>query len=227
MRGDGTVWCWGSNVAGQIGHDPAGNPSCPELDGAACSLPAPVTGFHGSTINSAGAVSVGLFFACYVTLTSDQSVWCWGSDAEGTLGIDQVNGIPNPTPSAQFTGPQRGVSANNFACANGIDGGVSCWGPAVDLDLGEAGATATAATCLGTPCASVPVPLTGLSNVVSISVGGTSGIALRDDGSVWAWGSNLWGMLGHTPGPAAGDVDCSMLGSTYCNGTPSRVLGLP
>ena len=68
--------------------------------------------------------------------------------------------------------------------------------------------------------------MAGLSDVVTVAAGG-AGIALRRDGTVWAWGDNTTGMLGHAPGPDAGDVVCSMYGSTYCNGTPARVLGLP
>ena len=230
VRGvDGTVWCWGSNAVGQLGHDPANDPLCAVggLDGSACALPQPVSDSQGKVIDNAATVNVGDFFACYLTST-DRTIWCWGGNGAGNLGTGTViDETPHPYPLAQMTGPQQGVSGSaNVVCANTLDGGVACWGAATDLALGEAGA-ALAEPCQGIPCVASPVPIIGLSDVVSVAAGGVTGVALRSDGSVWAWGSNVSGMLGHPPGPDAGDVQCETYGSTYCNGTPSPVLGLP
>ena len=42
----------------------------------------------------------------------------------------------------------------------------------------------------------VPVQVRNLSNIVSISAGGNHSLALRSDGTVWAWGHNGFGRLG-------------------------------
>ena len=46
-----------------------------------------------------------------------------------------------------------------------------------------------------TPSAT-PVPVTGLTNVVAVSAGYFYDLALKADGSVWAWGSGGFGVLG-------------------------------
>src|SRR6185312_277666 len=42
----------------------------------------------------------------------------------------------------------------------------------------------------------VPAQVTALANVVGISAGGGHTLALRADGTVWAWGENTYGQLG-------------------------------
>jgi alpha-tubulin suppressor-like RCC1 family protein len=42
----------------------------------------------------------------------------------------------------------------------------------------------------------VPVPVSGLTGVVAIAGGSTSGYALGSDGTVLAWGGNQSGQLG-------------------------------
>jgi alpha-tubulin suppressor-like RCC1 family protein len=43
---------------------------------------------------------------------------------------------------------------------------------------------------------SAPVQVTGLSGVVSVAAGDSHSLAVRYDGSVWAWGYNSFGQLG-------------------------------
>jgi alpha-tubulin suppressor-like RCC1 family protein len=54
--------------------------------------------------------------------------------------------------------------------------------------------------------------VTGLTGVTAISVGGFHSYALKNDGTVWAWGWNLYGMLGN--------------GTTTDSYTPVQVSGL-
>jgi hypothetical protein len=58
---------------------------------------------------------------------------------------------------------------------------------------------------------STPVPVSGLSGVVTVAGGYDHSLALRSDGTVWAWGSNSFGQLGNgtttnspTPVPVSG-----------------------
>lgn len=59
-----------------------------------------------------------------------------------------------------------------------------------------------------------PTKVPGLDDVVAVSVGYYSHtVALRDDGTLWSWGSNFWGQLGD--------------GTRTTRPSPGQVLGLP
>lgn len=59
-----------------------------------------------------------------------------------------------------------------------------------------------------------PPVVAGLDNITAIAVGGNFSLALRNDGTVWAWGSNQYGALGQ--------------GTTDANAhpTPTRINGI-
>jgi alpha-tubulin suppressor-like RCC1 family protein len=83
------------------------------------------------------------------------------------------------------------------------DGTVWAWGDNYYGDLGN-GTTATPS--------STPVQVPGLTGVVQVAAGASDSLALRSDGTVWAWGYNFHGQLGD--------------GSTTDRTTPVQVAGL-
>jgi alpha-tubulin suppressor-like RCC1 family protein len=69
---------------------------------------------------------------------------------------------------------------------------VMSWGFNNDGELGNG--TVQTASPNGTD---IPGPVRGLLGVVAIAAGGTFGMALKSDGTVWAWGFNNTGQLGN------------------------------
>ncbi|MBI2061691.1 MAG: hypothetical protein HYT87_18275 [Nitrospirae bacterium] len=92
--------------------------------------------------------------------------------------------------------------AGDHACALIPGGRVKCWGR---NDRGQIGAEAATSQPM-------PVLVTSLSGIVSLSQGLLHTCALMPDGSVRCWGSNFFGQLGD--------------GSTADSPTPKRVTGL-
>ena len=68
------------------------------------------------------------------------------------------------------------------------DGTVWAWGGDRYGQLGDGSNSAAQPT---------PVQVAGLTGVTKIAAGGLFGLALRSDGTVWAWGYNAVGELGN------------------------------
>ena len=172
IRSDGSVLAWGLNSSGQLG------------DGTTTQRFAPkqvVSGTYGLV-----AVSTGEYHT--VALRNDGTVWAWGMDSSGQLGN---GGTANKTTMVQVSGLSgiTSVSAGAyFTLALRNDGTVWAWGSNSNGQLG----IGTSGTSLQT----TPVQVSGLSNIVAISAGYYHGLALRSDGSLWAWGMNSDGQLG-------------------------------
>jgi alpha-tubulin suppressor-like RCC1 family protein len=80
LLADMSVACWGCNSTGQLGNGAVG---------AGSPTAAVVPGLTGVT-----EVSVGSTFAC--ALKMDGTVWCWGDNAVGQLGIGSTTASSVP-----------------------------------------------------------------------------------------------------------------------------------
>jgi alpha-tubulin suppressor-like RCC1 family protein len=200
LEGNGRVWAWGHNDDGQLGDGTTAGKSTPVL----------VKGAGGSgTLNDAVAVAAGDDHT--VALKSDGSVWMWGYNGAGQLGDGTWASTSTPVPVKGAGG--AGTLSDGIAVAAGTyhtvalksDGSVWTWGRNNDGQLGD-GTTAGKTT---------PVPVKGaggsgtLSDVVAVAAGAGHTVALKSDGSVWAWGYNVYGQLGD--------------GTTFVRNTPVQV----
>lgn len=112
---DGTVWCWGDNSAGQLGH--ASGPG-----------PAPVQ----STL-SFKAVSAGGEHTC--AIATDDRLYCWGGNSFGQLGIGSRQASSSPARVGTFDVRIVDASAEH-TCAITTAGQAYCWGNGADGRLG-------------------------------------------------------------------------------------------
>lgn len=204
IDGDGAVWCWGYNSAGQIGVAPAAERQIEPL-------PLRVDGLGGA----ASRLELGFVSTCALVGSERK---CWGQLEDGTqigpapqavarpagapadwlAGCFSVNGeLRCPRGArAPFTQldarevpglpgrPQQLALGRNFACARMGDGAVWCWGENSNGQLGQGDFAARAAA--------VRVPLPAAS---SLSAGIAHACASTADG-LWCWGANATGALG-------------------------------
>jgi alpha-tubulin suppressor-like RCC1 family protein len=174
LRTDGSVWGWGNNFSGQLGNATREN----------LNTPTPVKGL----VASVKAIAVGEGHS--LALLANGSVLAWGKNTSGQLGNGTIRDTSVPTP---VSGLGSGVIAvavgrGDFSLALKSDGSVWAWGWGAAGQLGDGSSDDR----------HVPTPVTGLWNgVTAIAGGGFGGIALKSDGSVWAWGTNNHGELGN------------------------------
>ncbi len=173
---DGLVWAWGSNGDGRLG------------DGSTTqrTTPVRVAGITGVTAIAAGS-------AHSLALRVDRTVWAWGSNANGQLGAD-----PATTPRSFLPIEVAGISdaisiagGGNHSVAAKSDGSVWAWGSNSNGQLGDETTTQHSA-----PAQARDLSGAYLSAVVAVAAGQTHSLALKNDGTVWAWGANGGGQLG-------------------------------
>jgi hypothetical protein len=175
-------------------------------------------------IDDAIAIASGHFHVC--ALRKDHTLWCWGRNNRGQLGLDdeiqdqehklpvQVPGLDNVTAVCAGNGGTNGSQANDrsFALAGRI-----YWGqPGSAIACGEGNSFA----CYITPARTLlcwgentsgqlgdgtgdhanytgyAIPAEVLSDVVKVDGAHQHACALRQNGELWCWGRNFSGALG-------------------------------
>ncbi|MDC0710749.1 DUF5011 domain-containing protein [Stigmatella sp. ncwal1] len=167
---DGTVRAWGLNTSGQLGNG--------TLDNSL--VPVAVSGLTGAT-----AIAGGLSHS--LAVLADGTLRTWGYNYYGQLG----NGISALWASPVETALPSGVAELSAGAWHSLalrgNGTVLAWGQNVRGQLGDGTVS---------PDRVAPVAVVGLSGVTEAVAGGDHSLALRQDGTVWAWGLNTSGQLG-------------------------------
>jgi alpha-tubulin suppressor-like RCC1 family protein len=133
-----------------------------------------------------------------VALRSNGEVWAWGSNINGELGDGTSGTTPRTTPtrvrinSTTFLDNMLAVAAGtSHTLALKSDGTVLAWGLNSSGQLGD-GTTVQKLYPVAVKLANG----TPLSGIVEIACGATHSLALKNDGTVWAWGANASGQIG-------------------------------
>ncbi len=197
LKKDGTVWTWGQNTLGQLG------------DGTTTdrTTPVQVNGLSDVIAVAAGRTMI-------MALKSDGTVWTWGLNNYGELGdgstvtygkdadgkdIKVIRNVPGPVVGlndvvAIAAGRSTGAALKN-------DGTVWTWGENTYGTLGDGNTNVS----LTSGSSATPVRVIGLTDIVSIALKRSHILALKSDGTVWAWGHNRNGQFGN--GEATGDAN--------------------
>jgi alpha-tubulin suppressor-like RCC1 family protein len=174
LRADGTVWAWGDNDFGEVGLPGNGSQLVPHQ----------VPGIVGVR-----QVAAGISFS--LALRSNGEVWAWGDNTFGELGDGTF--VSRATPKRANTvygitqiaaGGSHGMALRSPA----LGGSVWTWGDNFFGVLGNGSTVQWSAN---------PVLVDRrVTNIAAISAGRTHDMALGSDGTIWTWGSNLYGELG-------------------------------
>jgi alpha-tubulin suppressor-like RCC1 family protein len=216
LGADGTVWCWGHNLVGQLGNGSTSD-------------------YHAAVAvaNLSGAIAIASGAAHTCAIGGDGGVVCWGDNEAGQIGNNGTANVSQP----QTAGGPRGVTAiaagGDATCA--IDGNKQlwCWGdnghgqladgshnphvspnPAVLHDVAGVAVGNGFSCALSSPASGGKVTCFGINNIgqlgtpvdnaehvagVTIAFAGTAvsvvartdfACLIDDQKRVWCWGDN-------------------------------------
>ena len=201
VKSNGTLWAWGDNSFGQLGIG--------DDNTKLSTVPIQV-----GTDNDYTAISAGTAHA--LALKANHSLWAWGDNTYGELGdgcyIDGINKqtvcairndktINSNIPELIDSGIPYGAIAAGYFYSLAIkdDGTLMAWGNNSHSDLGTGSSTAT--YIVPTKIGEGFKPDADALSASKFSVLGNTtvyyhSLALKSDGSLWAWGDNIFGELG-------------------------------
>ena len=197
---DGSVQCWGWNIAGQLGYGNTTNRG----DGAG------EMGNNLPTVNlgtgrTARAVATGALHTC--AILDNGSVKCWGSGFSGQLGYgdslargdaggEMGDSLPTVNLGTGRTAKAIALGATH-TCAILDNGSVKCWGLGIYGQLGY-GDSISRGDGVGEMGDSLPTVNLGTGRKArAITAGDLHTCAILDNGGVKCWGYGTSGQLGY------------------------------
>ena len=163
IKKDGSVWAFGHNGSGQLG------------DGTATDS---VTSVQVSGLSDFLSVAVGREQT--VALKKDGTVWVWKTNVGGQIDNDSITGGEIPVQMKGLSDVIAVTAGAQHSVALKRDGTVWAWGANGSGQLGD-GTTANR---------TAPTKVKGLSGVIAVTTRHwqSQTVAIKSDGTVWAWG---------------------------------------
>ena len=177
---DGTLWAWGNNRFGQLGIG--------------------VFDYFNEPHEEPVRVMENIVFVTTapsytLAIDIDGTLWAWGSNFRGVLGDGTCESKSTPVPILDNIVYASAGSRN--AKAIDVYGTLWAWG----FNSGLLGVVAHLSRCINCDANfgrnwHQPYPLSVKENVISVSVGCYTSLAITADNTLWSWGSSHFGLLG-------------------------------
>lgn len=213
LKSDGTAWAWGNNWHGQLGDGTKNSTDTPRQVSGLSDIVALAAGmghsfalakdgsvwawgynddgelgdgkrkdrftpFRVPGLSGVKAIAAGSHHS--VALKNDGTVWVWG-------GQNRADRLLTPRRLAGLSQIVAISVGGWYSLALKDDGTVWAWGVIANGEQDDDTMNEVIRK---------PVQIKGLTNVAGIAAGMWHALALKKDGTVWAWGRNYYGALG-------------------------------
>jgi alpha-tubulin suppressor-like RCC1 family protein len=175
IKTDGTLWAWGRNNEGALGN--------------------------GSTVNTSSPIQIGTLTgwiqvnggnASTKAIRSDGTLWAWGFNGGGDMGIGNTINYSSPVQVGSLN-DWKFITQDENSTVFAIKNNGTLWAWGFNNTVGMLGQNTT------TPAYySSPIQVGALTNWKQVSVGLAHVVAVKTDGTLWAWGLNTSGQLGQS-----------------------------
>tara|TARA_R100000664_G_scaffold20125_1_gene29342 strand:+ start:684 stop:2036 length:1353 start_codon:yes stop_codon:yes gene_type:complete len=198
VKDNGELWAWGSNEEGALGQ----NSTSVDMYSSPVQIGTDTT--WSSAYGAIKTAGFGRDSRAVYALKTDGTMWVWGRNYQGWLGLNQA--------STSKSSPTQVGNPGDTAWRNVGDGGRSAiktdgtlwvWGDGTMGRLGLNQGNGQGGNPGGDYSSPKQIPGTNWHRIY-MGTNGSNTVGLKSDGTLWVWGWNNWGALGlNTQGSSA------------------------
>jgi alpha-tubulin suppressor-like RCC1 family protein len=168
----GTLWAWGWNSIGQLGLGDYTQRNTPTQIG-----------------NQSDWMAITAGTQHTISLKTNGTIWSWGSNYYGSLGLGDTLDRNMPTQIGIQTQWSKVAVGSSHTVTLKRDGTIWVWGYNLvgQLGLGDSGDVTQRL---------IPTQLGNQTDWITLGAGGMHSLAIKTNGTLWAWGYNGSGELG-------------------------------
>lgn len=172
IKTNGTLWTWGDNTYGQLGIGASAYKSSPTQVGSLT---------NWKQVSASGGLHT-------VAVKTDGTLWAWGYNSTGQLGLSDIIHRSSPTQVGSLTDWKNVFAENSYSTfAIKTDGTLWSWGNNFWNELGGG--------VYG--YRSSPAQVGSATNWKAIFPSGNQIHGITTDGTLYGWGNNTYGSVGN------------------------------